>query len=1039
MKRCLVILLALAGVGCGPLAIGAGASSLFHNGSSDPTSPSLAIAAYEPGTSDPLASPAFVTFRVREAAGDQPVVTSEPLTLVITPNKAGVSVSALLRGPGMEEIPLDLTAVSGSLDVSAEVSSEQLVEDGRWTFEATGIDSRGRSSKKAVFDLDVDRSLPAFAPIPIRAQAREAGTVLLEWLPAAEPGVVGYRIYWAKGGDAIPDVRQPADRGVLYDGSVDVPGGVLATSYLQGGLLGTRNYYFQVVAVDEAGNESALSDTAELAARTRSGGTGTFGTPAPGGQLKGETLPVAGDATMRRLVVADLDGNRKPDFVIGADRTLYVVSDAGSVTPIDVGFATFVFQVGDVTNDRIPDIVVVDTSVPTSLPSPAGIRVFAGNGDGTFDEYLGSLPQDTYMENAFDPAVHATDLVITDLDDDGLGDLIIFLDTGFGQKQELHWLRDVMTTTLAEPPFKPFADNEGDTFTVADVDGDGTKDLIGGLEQNIFVRRGAFDPSDPTAFKFAHGDTTNFNGFEGYVGAGGEVLSVQALDLDGDGRRDFVCGLANGRLSVISNEGLADEKKLVLAQAKVITVGTGDVRVATGDFNADGLPDLAAADLGQGVVTVLVSRRGGQLDYQVSQVFTVTGLADIAVVDRNGDGLLDLAVVTQAGSIEFWFGHGTIGRGDGGFRETGSPFSGDLEIGPAADFNGDGIVDVLAAAVDQGFTLQTFLGGGYQGQGDGSFTFGPSAQSLSVQFRTGLAVGDIDNNGELDFFGNAGFDIEVYGSTFPTFQVSSTSKSPPMGGGGFVRVPAVADVNRDRFADLVLAWSDGTADLFLGNSSPLFFPASAQPLSFGTPHRWDSVVVTDVNGDGRADIASLDAGAGHVRFLLGDAFGGFTETNAPAAVDLKLGSVPNDGGDRYSPTLLVADLDGDGFSDLAAVSSYEDGEAAVAFGSSGGFLETSLLNVGSAVQLRDLHAADVDGDGLLDLIATADVTTYVWLQTSPRTFSKRVDSPIAAYSFLAGAHAAVLDFNGDSIPDLVVNDTAHTHFWMGTGRVVTFP
>src|SRR2546428_9438679 len=92
-------------------------------------------------------------------------------------------------------------------------------------------------------------------------------------------------------------------------------------------------------------------------------------------------------------------------------------------------------------------------------------------------------------------------------------------------------------------------------------------------------------------------------------------------------------------------------------------VGSVSINVALGDFNGDGVADLAVANYLAGTVSVLLGNGDGTYRPALSVPVGANPWA-IAVGDFNGDHILDLAVTNNgANTISV-----LLGNGDGTFR-----------------------------------------------------------------------------------------------------------------------------------------------------------------------------------------------------------------------------------------------------------------------------------------------------------------------------------------------------------------------------------
>jgi hypothetical protein len=137
--------------------------------------------------------------------------------------------------------------------------------------------------------------------------------------------------------------------------------------------------------------------------------------------------------------------------------------------------------------------------------------------------------------------------------------------------------------------------------------------------------------------------------------------------------------------------------------------------VAVGDFNGDGKPDLAIANIHvpNGTVTVLLGDgRGGFTAAPGSPFPAGSWPTSVAVGNFNGDGKPDLAIANYDSNTVTVL----LGDGKGGFTEApGSPFPAgrNPESVAVGDFNGDGKPDLAIA--NQGSNNVTVLLNSYSG------------------------------------------------------------------------------------------------------------------------------------------------------------------------------------------------------------------------------------------------------------------------------------------------------------------------------------
>lgn len=358
----------------------------------------------------------------------------------------------------------------------------------------------------------------------------------------------------------------------------------------------------------------------------------------------------------------------------------------------------------------------------------------------------------------------------------------------------------------------------------------------------------------------------------------------------------------------------------------------------------------------------LIETQPGTRNFEVSQSMSnrsgsQTRIYGAAAVDLNGDRSIDLATVNEVSADLRVF----LNRGDGSgqYQSFLKPFAIGVESSPneSGDFDNDGKIDLAVSATESG--------GVWIARGAGNGKFSSSQTVLTGADAHGVAVLDVDGDGDLDIvdalFGESPNDMAVLlNDGSGTFAAPSYFASGCSGAWGL----ASGDVDGDGLIDLVLGCvSDSKIAVMLGKGDGSFDVLPAQDAG-GAP--WQ-VALGDLDGDGDLDVTLALAGFGYGAFaggavLMGNGDGTF---GSPTTFDV--------GG--HTPATDLGDFDGDGDLDWL-LSGFQDGKWKLFVNDGAGnftfdqeFAATS--NPSCAVLL------DVDNDGDLDMALTDEIADTV--------------------------------------------------------------
>ena len=304
--------------------------------------------------------------------------------------------------------------------------------------------------------------------------------------------------------------------------------------------------------------------------------------------------------------------------------------------------------------------------------------------------------------------------------------------------------------------------------------------------------------------------------------------SVDAADVNGDGRTDIVAGLEElgdawiGVLPHLADGSFGDLELTPVANPEG---GGFSVVVATGDLDDDGDTDVAAS--ASGGVDLLLQKPDGSLG---NHRFIAGAYYDPKPVDWDGDGDLEMLVVrgTETGELLSLLTR----QGDGSWVEN------DLTIDPRSigswdleDFNGDGRMDIVTTGWP-GTAVHRHLAGG-------------SVVSTTPDIGTDghVDAGDVDGDDRADL-------VVVSGATYVFSGNGDMSFDPGVMIAESYTAVALGDLNNDDRPDLVhagqgflprLQGSDGT----FGSLCEDF---TTDAYSFRKP------TIVDADDDGRADV-----------------------------------------------------------------------------------------------------------------------------------------------------------------------------------------
>ncbi len=393
---------------------------------------------------------------------------------------------------------------------------------------------------------------------------------------------------------------------------------------------------------------------------------------------------------------------------------------------------------------------------------------------------------------------------------------------------------------------------------LADLGGDGTLDIVEPAYGGMAVVLG-------------NGDRTFWSPATLSVGLpyphAAKPKKVLLADLNGDGKLDLVW--LQDYYSNITNTGTALMTALghgdgTFGAAMCQTLVPEDVdAIGAGDFTGDGVVDIAVVDV-FGKVEVVVGNHDGTL-HPTAPISFRTGSAKlprVAFGDFNGDGVLDIATVPR-GLPYAYVGLAVPGQNPPAFKvQQVALGQAGYAIAEAPGMAGH-LPDLQIVTSPSGNTSQILT---LHNNGDGTFDAATISSSSGPAAATyGIAAGDLDGDGVADLAlsvnPNAGNHLYLFhGNGDGTFSASANLAVD------FAYQIELRNVTLQTVPDVV-TFDFGHVSIVPNHGDGTF----GAPVTWLTGFFNSECDVGDVNGDGLLDIVSPDPRAQQLQILLHDA------------------------------------------------------------------------------------------------------------------------------------------------------------------------
>ncbi|MCF8331769.1 MAG: T9SS type A sorting domain-containing protein [Bacteroidales bacterium] len=564
----------------------------------------------------------------------------------------------------------------------------------------------------------------------------------------------------------------------------------------------------------------------------------------------------------------------------------------------------------------------------------------------------------------------------SDLDNDNDLDAIVLC------WDEIAWYENDGSGNFSSRKFITKYIHDGRDICIADLDGDGFKDIIY-----------ASTNSEKVAW-FKNNGNGNFSNQNVLASNAGLSKTVEAADLDGDGDQDVVYGTTtNGIIAWFENDSIGNftSKKIISDSAQA-----SSIKIA--DNNGDGFPDVVSTAIWDRIVWFQNDGNGNFGNEQVIDSLDYTPKS-IYTADLNNDGRIDVLSSGYPGS-----GFGKIiwheNDGNGNFSENviDNKRAGRINL---ADIDNDSLPDIIVGRF------------WYKNTGAGAF----SSKIEITNVHSGSFPADFNNDGHVDLLHKVAYGLgwsENQGNgNFDQYKVIQSSIKE-------LRSMHYEDLDNDGDQDIISgSYADAQVAWHENNGIGGF---TKHTIARNESNGVYSVNSFDINGNNYPDVIVSSIGDGKVVWYPNDGTGNFSNYNVI------------DSTAKGARDVLTADMNNNGLLDVIVVAEWNN--HVLLYGNNGnGTFSQPIEITDNLNNLETATIADINADSFKDVVIVVNHELMWYRNDGLGNFISEgiVANGSSAYHKIEDELMAE-DLNGDNYPDIVVPNSQGAGYFKNNGN-----